>query len=41
MNTFIAGKTIGILMAAVLLTGLVYIGSIEKAKLHEAGIRPA
>ena len=39
MNTLIARKTIGILMAAALLTSLVVIGNIEKAKLREAGIR--
>ncbi len=41
MGTLIARKAIGVLMAAVLLTGLVVIGNIEKAKLQEAGIRKA
>ena len=39
MNTLIARKAIGVLMAAALLTSLVVIGNIEKAKLREVGIR--
>ena len=38
MNVIIAKKAAAILMAAVLMTGLVVIGNIEKAKLREAGI---
>jgi len=38
MNVIIAKKAAALLMAAVLLTGLVVIGNIEKAKLREAGI---
>ena len=38
MNVIIAKKAAAVLMAAVLITGLVVIGSIEKAKLKEAGI---
>lgn len=40
MNILVAKKAIGILMAAALLTSLVIIGNIEKAKMQEAGIRP-
>ena len=39
MNTLIARKAIGVLMAATLLAGLFVIGNIEKAKLREAGIQ--
>ncbi len=39
MNILVAKKAIGILMAAALLTGLVVIGNIEKAKLQDAGIK--
>ncbi len=38
MNTIIARKAIGVLMAAALLTSLFVIGNIEKAKLRESGI---
>ena len=38
MNTIIARKAIGVLMAATLLASLFVIGNIEKAKLREAGI---
>lgn len=38
MNTLLARKAIGVLMAAALLTSLFVIGNIEKAKLREAGI---
>ena len=38
MNVLIARITIGVLMAAALLTSLFVIGNIEKAKLQEAGI---
>ncbi len=35
MNILIAKKAAAVLMAAVLLTGLVVIGNMEKAKLQE------
>lgn len=38
MNTIIAKKAAALLVAAVLITGLVVIGNIEKAKLRETGI---
>ncbi len=38
MNVLIAKKAAAVLMAAVLLTSLFVIGSVEKAKLREAGI---
>lgn len=38
MNTLIAKKAIGVLLAGTLLAALFVIGNIEKAKLREAGI---
>jgi len=35
MNTLIARKAIGVLMAAILLTGLFVIGNYEKAQLEK------
>ena len=39
MNMLIARKAAGILIAAALLTTLFVVGSVEKAKLQEAGIK--
>lgn len=38
MNTLIAKKAIGVILAGALLAALFVIGNIEKAKLREAGI---